>query len=224
MRCDHKLVSEHLIDYIDNQLSPTVKKQFEQSIDNCSDCMATYHQALQMQQAAFKWQNEPVPNWHRTEYAVRPKQSSNGWLNWGAMATSTLAILMVVFQVNIQSSETGFSVAFGGQSNAQVEKLVNDRINQYQQSQAALLDARLASQTEKLQAANKIAMNDLLVKTRDERRDDLSFLVTGIQSQRQQDKSKINQRLTAIAENQIENNQYLNQLIQSASTTKGENQ
>lgn len=212
------------MDYLDDNLSPSVRKQFESAIDNCDECMQTYHQAIAMQQAAHTWRDQAVPEWHRTEYAVRPRQSNGGWLNWTAMATSTLAILMVVFQVNIESSESGFSVAFGGKSNAQVEALVEKRFNEYQKQQLALLDARFASQSEKIKTANKLAMSDLLEKTRDERRDDLSFLVTGIQSQRAQDRKQVNQRLTAIADNQLENNQYLNQLIQSASLPKGDKQ
>jgi len=224
MRCNHTIVTEHLIDYLDDNLSPSVKKQFESAIDNCDECMQTYHQAIAMQQAAHTWHEQSVPEWHRTEYAVRPRQSNGGWLNWAAMATSTLAILMVVFQVNIESSDSGFSVAFGGKSDAQVDALFEERFNKYQQQQSALLDARLASQTEKLNTANKLAMSDLLEKTRDERRDDLSFLVTGIQNQRAQDHNRVSKRLTAIADNQLENNQYLNQLIQSANLSKGDKQ
>ena len=225
MRCDHQIVTEHLMDYLDDKLSPAVRKQVEQAIDQCESCMSTYHQAVAMQQAAFKWQEQEVPEWHRTEYAVRPRQSSGGWLNWTALATSTLAILMVVFQVNIQSSESGFSVAFGGnQSNVQVEALVSKRIEEYQKQQAVLLDARFVAEGEKQSTANKLAMADLLEKTRDERRDDLSFLVTGIQNQRDLDKRRFDRRLTALADNQLENNQYINQLIQSANTSEGDNQ
>ena len=224
MRCDHKFVTEHLLDYIEDGLAPSVKKQFEHAVDNCDSCMQTYHQALELKQAAYNWKEQSVPEWHRTEYAVRPRQSNNNWLNWASLATSTLAILMVVFQVNIQSNESGFSVAFGNQSSPKLEALVDQRLNEYQKNQTTLLDARFAIQNEKLVNANKIAMSDLLQKTRDERRDDLSFLVTGIQNQRLQDKRQVDRQLTAIADNQLENNQYLNQLIQSANVTKGDDQ
>jgi len=223
MHCDHQLVNEHLLDYIEDSLSPAVKKQVDNAIDRCENCRQVYRQAISVQQAAFNWQESEVPAWHRTEFAVRPKPKLQNWLSWTSLATSTLAILMVLFQVQFAQNPDGFSVAFGGNNAAKVDQLVEQRLLQYQQRQTALLDARLLAQNEKLGTAHKLAMVDLLDKTRAERREDMSFLVTGIQTQRFEDLENVDNKLTMLADNQIENNQYLNQIIQSANSSKGEN-
>ncbi|WP_196141150.1 anti-sigma factor [Aliikangiella sp. G2MR2-5] len=222
MHCNHQIVTEHLTDYIEGRLSPAVKKQLEETLNNCESCAQVYQNALALEQAAHQWQEQVVPDWHRTEYAVRPKPKVSNWLSWGALATSTLAIFMVIFQVQIESTESGFNVAFGGASEQKVNRLVEKRLAAYQKQQSVLLDARLIEQEQKLSDANKIALASFLEKTREERRDDLNFLVTGIQSQRMADRQKVERQITALADNQIENNQYINQLIQSANLTEGD--
>ncbi|TQV89773.1 anti-sigma factor family protein [Aliikangiella coralliicola] len=224
MLCDHQLVSDHLLDYIDEKLSPAVRKQVEQALDNCETCQSCYQQAIALHQAAHQWKQEPVPEWHRTEYAVRPRQRQPGWLNWAAMATSTLAILMVIFQVQFSVNDSGFNIAFGNQSNQQVNTLIEEKLNEYKKQQALLIEARFVAQSDKQATANQLLVANLLEKTREERRDDLNFLVTGIQSQRFEDQRKVEKRLASLTDNQIENNQYINQLIQSANFNKGDDQ
>jgi len=223
MLCDHQLVSDHLLDYIDDKLAPSVRKQVEQAMHQCSSCEQAYLQAVALEQAAHEWKNQPVPEWHRTEYAVRPRQQSSGWLNWTALATSTLAILMVLFQVQISSNDNGFQIAFGGQSSDAVNSIVEQKLREYKKQQSVMLDARFVAEADKQRTANKLMVADVLEKTRDERREDLNFLITGIQTQRYEDQSKVEKRLAYLAENQIENNQYINQLIQSANLPKGDN-
>jgi len=221
MPCNHQLVCEYLSDYLDNRLTASLRNRFEQCIAECSQCRHTLEQALQLQQSAARWRDEPVPEWHRTAFAVKPRPRLSYWLNWSALATSTLAIFLVLFQVQIQSNAEGFQVTFGDQTHVRVEALVEKRLAEYRQQQQSLLDARLLAQEEKLGTAQRLAFADLLEKTRDERRSDLNFLVTGIQTQRFEDQQKVDRRLTALVDNQLENNQYINQLIQSANLSKG---
>ncbi len=222
MLCDHQLVSEHLIDYIENRLSPTVHQQVESAIGRCESCQSTYHQAVQLHQTSHLWVEESVPEWHRTRYAVRPRQNAGNWLNWGALATSTLAILMVLFQVQISSNEQGVNIAFGSQNNAQLEALVNQKLDTFKSQQSLMLDARFVAEADKGSNATKLMLAEIINKTRDERREDLNFLITGIQTQRFEDQNKVEKRLAYLAENQIENNQYINQLVQSANVNKGD--
>ena len=224
MLCDHQLVTEHLVAYIDDALAPPMRQQVSDAIADCATCQQAYRQAVALQQAALSWREQPTPEWHRTSYAVRPPQSHGGWLSWTAMATSTLAILMVIFQVQISTGNGGISIAFGGQSNEQINELVEQSLAEYKQQQAVLLDARFLAAAEKQRTANKLLVADLMEKTRDERRDDLNFLITGIQTQRFEDKNKFEKRISYLAETQIENSQYINQLIQSANLNKGDPQ
>jgi hypothetical protein len=223
MQCNHKIISEHLYDYIDNNLSPTTQKHFEQALSQCESCQSVYQQALNLHQSSHQWIEQKVPEWHRTEYAVRPRQNAPVWLNWGALVTSVVAILMVVFQVQITANDNGVNIAFGSNSNAQVAAIVEQQMKQYKEEQELLLDARFVAENDKQLTINKLMVANAMEKTRDERRDDLNFLVTGIQTQRYEDQNKVEKRLAYLADNQIENNQYINQLVKSANAAQGVN-
>jgi hypothetical protein len=84
-----------------------------------------------------------------------------------------------------------------------------------------LLDARFVAQTTQQINNNKLLVADILEKSRDERRDDLSFLITGIQTQRFEDQQKVEKRLAYLAGNQIENNQFINHLIETKQSSQG---
>ncbi|TQV72886.1 hypothetical protein FLL45_15585 [Aliikangiella marina] len=220
MLCDHQVVTDHLIDYIDGKLSPVMRKQVEDAMAECPSCKEAYLNAVALTQTAARWQDQPVPEWHRTEYAVRPRQQTSSWLNWTSLAASAMAILMVVFQVNISTSENGLQIAFGSQAN--VDAIVERKLAEYKQQQDTLLDARFVAAADKQDTARKLMMADMLDKTREERRDDLNFIVTGIQTQRFEDQAKLDKELLSLAQNQIENNQYISQLIQSANYSEGD--
>lgn len=222
MHCDHQIVSVHLLDYIDEALSPSIRKQVEQAIGQCQTCQSTYRQAMALHQASHQWKDQAVPEWHRTEYAVRPRQKSSNWLSWSALATSTMAIFMVIFQVQITSSDNGFNIAFGKQSDSQIEALLAQKLDDYKAKQDLLLDARFVALADQQTTTNKLLVANILEKSRDERREDLNFLVTGIQTQRFEDQIKVEKRLAYLADNQIENNQYINSLIESTNSSKGD--
>ncbi len=221
MHCDHQLITTHIYDYIDGKLTPTVGKQVELALSQCDTCQSTYRKAVDLLQISQQWTDQAVPEWHRTEYAVRPRQNKSTWISWSALATSTLAIVMVLFQVQITSSDNGFTIAFGKQTDAQIAILLDRKLNQYKQEQANLLEAKFATQTTVQMNNNKLLVADILEKSREERRDDLSFLITGIQTQRFEDQQKVEKRLAYLADNQIENNQFINNLIETKKLSQG---
>ena len=117
MLCDHQLVIEHINDYVEQKMSSDLKHQMEEKFESCSDCLATYHQCKELYQMSDDWQQQEVPEWHRTRFAVRPPVRISNWLNWSALATSTLAIMMVVFQLEVNVGNTGLMISFGGNQN-----------------------------------------------------------------------------------------------------------
>ncbi len=216
MLCDHQLVIDHLNDYIEDKLSPEIKQQVANCIEQCDDCQATYQKCLEMYQLSHNWQQQTVPEWHRTRYAVRPPVKTNGWLNWASLATSSLAIMMVVFQLEINSTEQGLTISFGGsQTESKIEKLVDEQLASYQQAQQKLFDVKLKTALEQQDNRTKLRLANWLEKNRDERQQDIKFVMTGWQSQRYEDLKTVDQRFAYLADNQIENNQVINQLIQN---------
>lgn len=216
MLCDHQLVVQHINDYVDNKLSQDMRKQVHQAISNCDDCHSTYQQCLEIQQMAHAWQPEPTPEWHRTKFAVRPPVKQNSWLNWGSMATSTLAILMVIFQLEINSTEAGINISFGGnQAESKIENMVATQLAAYKAEQDKIFQVKLDDALEKQDNKTKLRLATWLEKNRDERQQDIKFVMTGWQSQRYQDQLDADKRFAFFADNQIENNQAINQLIQT---------
>jgi len=228
MSCNHQLVIEHISDYVENgsgknNMSPELKTQIESALSNCSECNETYHQCVKMYQMSHQWQDETAPEWHRTRYAVRPPVQTGSWLNWSALATSSLAILMVVFQLEVSSGINGLHISFGGgQTESKIASLVDIQLAEYKTEQEKLFQAKLENELEKQDSKNKLRMATWMDKNRQERQEDLKFVMSGWQSQRFEDRKLIDQQVAYLADNQIENNQVINQLIQKVGVTTPE--
>ena len=216
MLCDHQLIIDHINDYSENKVSPELRTQIEAKLSQCTDCQATYRQSLELYQMSHEWQSQTVPEWHRTSYAVRPPIKRNNWLSWGSLATSSLAILMVVFQLEINSGDTGITISFGGnQAKAQIEEMVSAQLVTYKSDQDKQFQLKLSTALEQQNVRTNLRLANWLEKNRDERQQDIKFVMTGWQSQRYEDQKVVDKRFAYIADNQIENNQAINQLFHS---------
>lgn len=216
MSCDHQFVNEHVNGYLENKTSTEINSQLEQKISHCSDCLATYQQCQELYQMANNWQPQEVPEWHRTRFAVRPPVRTSNWLNWSALASSTLAILMVVFQLEINSGDSGLMISFGGNQNeAKVTQMVAAHLAAYKEQQDNAIQLELAAAFERQEDKTSLHLASWIEKNRDERQQEIKFVMRGWQSQRFDDQQKVDRQLSYMADNQIENNQAINQLFQS---------
>ncbi|MDQ7048631.1 MAG: hypothetical protein Q9M92_03495 [Enterobacterales bacterium] len=221
MSCDHQFVIEHIDDYLEQALKPQLNKRFQHSCKTCSKCQNIVEQSQKLLQAANDWQIQKVVPWHRTEYVARSHQAASHWLSWSALATSSLAILMVLFQLNINYSANGQNIAFGdNQSQQIVEKMVQKQLAEYQQKQNYLFDQKMQLAIKQQDSIARLRLAEWLEKNRIERQQDIRFVMTGWQSQRYQDQQLVDRQLSFIADNQIENNQAINQLIDHVSQSK----
>jgi len=221
-QCNHQLVIEHIDSYIDGNLSSKVKDEIANMLDNCSECNSTHQQYLEMHQLSHQWQEQDVPEWHRVKHAIRPPIKQTNWLNWGAMATSTMAILMVVFQLEMVSTDRGLTISFGGsQTEAKITKLVDSQLARYKKTLDASFEKQLNVALDNQNNLFKIRHANWIEKNRSERQQDIKFVMTGWQSQRYEDQKQVDQQLSYIADNQIENNQAINQLFQSVANGRG---
>jgi hypothetical protein len=219
MHCDHQLVIDHINDYIegaDKCLSSELKQQIELSLQNCSSCQSSYQQSLALYQMSHDWQQQEVPHWHRTSYAVRPPTKHSSWVSWSALAFSSTAIIVLLLQPHIRSNERGISVSFGGsQSEIEINRIVESRLSEYKKEQNVIFLNRLSVALEEQNNQTNLRLTNWLEKNRYERQQDIKFVMTGWQSQRYQDQQLVDRQLSYIAENQIENNNIINQLINS---------
>ena len=221
-QCNHQLVIEHIDSYIDGNISMQLKKEIENRLEQCSECQSTHQQYLEMHQLSHQWQEQDTPDWHRVKYAIRPPVKQSNWMNWGAMATSTLAILMVVFQLEIVNSDLGLTISFGGgQTEDKISKQVELQLANYKSNLDQTFETKLNVALDKQNNLTKIRLANWLEKNRSERQQDIKFVMTGWQSQRYEDQKLVDQQISYLADNQIENNQAINQLYSVTDARKG---
>lgn len=224
MLCDHQLVVENINDYVEGTLSPTLKQQVSQQIESCADCLATYQQCKDLYHMSSNWQQQEVPEWHRTRFAVRPPVKTSNWLNWSAMASSTLAILMVVFQLEINSGDQGLMISFGGNQNeTKISQMVQAQLAEYKKEQDSVFQVKLDQALDTQNVQMKLSLANWIEKNRDERQQEIKFVMRGWQSQRYEDQQNVDRQLSYMANNQIENNQVINKLIQSVGNGSASN-
>jgi len=219
MPCDHALVEQHLFDYLDSAVEPSVARAIEKSIDDCEHCRDLYQSAVSTQQMQARWQEQPVPDWHRTNFAV-PKRSRNTWTwpNRLSLATSMLALFMVIFRVEFIAGPAGFSVSFGGKgSETQVEHLVAEKVSELAQQQVRYIDNRFTEYNLKQVDNTQQMLTAVMQHNRQERRQDLNAIMASWLEQRDIDQLKLNQRVDYLLDNQIENSQALNHVLKVSS-------
>jgi len=218
MSCDHQFVIEHIDDYLAQSLDAKLSRKLTARCELCSECQLIVDQSLHLKQAAQDWQDQEVMPWHRTSYAAKPHRTANHWLSWSALATSSLAIFMMFFQMSINYNPSGFQISFAsGPSKQQIQDLVATELVKYQQQQNELFSQKMLHSIEKQDAIATLRLAEWLEKNRIERQQDIRFVMTGWQSQRYRDQKTVDQQLSYIAENQIANNQAINQLLQTTS-------
>lgn len=219
MSCDHQLLTDHLIDYIEERLDQPLRRACEQVLDNCPVCRDAHEQARGFARLATEWDDEPVPAWHRTRFAARPVQRQPDWLQWGALGTSCLSLLLVVFQLEI-SVEDGLLISFGGsQREAQLQAQFDSRWEVLQADQNVRLETELAAFAAAQGSANRLLLAEWMEQSRNERRQDVEFIMTAWESQRNRDLQRTDEQLGYLVRNQIESDQYLNELAQNIQVT-----
>jgi len=221
MSCDHQVLADHVCDYIEGKAPPVIRARCDEAVQQCAHCRDVHAQALEFYELAGKWQQQEVPHWNRARFVVPPARLPQGsWPAWAALAASLAAIVLVLLRVEISTTD-GLLISFGGsQTDARVQELVAAELARHDTAQELLLDARLDDF-----AADQVNANQLLLArwqevARAERRQELGLLMSSWQSQRFEDQQEFNNQLTRLTNDQIENNQYLNVLLQNAAQSR----
>ncbi len=221
MPCDHQTLADHVCDYIEGKVPPVLRARCDEAVQNCAHCRDIHAQALEFYELAGKWQDQVVPHWNRARFVVPPaRQAQGSWPAWAALTASIAAIVLVLLRVEISTTD-GLLISFGGsQTEARVQALVAAELARHEETQELLLDARLDDFAADQLTANQLLLARWQETQRAERRQELGFLMSSWQSQRFEDRLEVNSQLTSLANDQIENNQYLNAILQNASQSR----
>jgi hypothetical protein len=112
-----------LQEYFSESLSAVARNEFDRHLADCVHCNAQLESVLLAQQDLQQWQEQRVPHWDRHLELFRQEHRidrpvSRFWLSWQWLPTAaSLAMLCVLlFNVNVISNDSGFSISFAGPS------------------------------------------------------------------------------------------------------------
>jgi hypothetical protein len=112
-----------LQEYFSEGLSAVARNELNRHLADCVHCNAQLESVLLAQQDLQQWQEQRVPHWDRHLELFRQEHRidrpvSRFWLSWQWLPTAaSLAMLCVLlFNVNVISNDSGFSISFAGPS------------------------------------------------------------------------------------------------------------
>lgn len=221
MSCDHQLIAEHICDYIEGNLPPALAAGCSAALQHCAHCSGVHARALEFCQLASGWQEQPVPDWPRARPALQPPGTqAQRWPAFAALATSLCVAALVLLQVEV-STANGLWISFGGQqTDARVRAVLDAELARYTATRDGVLEARLAEFTASQSIANELLFARWQEENRDERREELGFLMSGWQAQRYEDYQALNTQLGRLSSGQRETSQYLNALLQTVANDR----
>ncbi len=205
-----------LPDYLDGNLSPQQTQLIEQELASSADLREALSTLNTLNLGKQHWQDEPVPEWHRTGYLARRQRSNQGWLPWFSMATSFAAILLVLFRVEIVTTTDGLHIGFGeSTTKVAMAQQSNDQLDAWREELQAYVGHRLLEyENAQLRRDQQLVTTMLQVNTQ-QRREDLSQLTTFLAQQRNQDIELTQSQYQALFEIQDQDRQQLQQLYAS---------
>ena len=185
-----------LSEYFSDDLSLITRGEFEKHIQTCSDC-ATELTALQgAQNELAHWQDERVPHWDRGTTLFRTEhggsQQQRGWLwQWLPTTVSFAMLCLVVFNVTVSSSDSGFTVLFGNSEDpfdtSRFEQRVAQLAEIQQMEQDQTLQAFLFRLDERQDSNNLRLMQAVMDQTQQMTAENFDQMYSYFEQQRQLD-------------------------------------
>lgn len=177
--------------WLDGQLNQEQRLAFEQR------CVEDGSFAQQVEAAnifnlhAQQYVDQAVPDWNRAA-TFAPVEKAPWWhwqgLSGLSIAMSVMAMVMVVTGFQVRIDEGAVMISFADKpSNQQIERLVNDKLQLYQQEQQVAMNRFTQSlQQQQLDTSSQLTQY-LLTSSRKERREDFAELIKFINEQRSDD-------------------------------------
>ena len=189
----------------EQQLNEQQRIEFEQ---RCLEDQAFSKQVETFNMFAMQsehYQSDEVPSWDRASTFDMPEKAK--WWQWQGLptlsfATSMLAIVMVLTGLQVRTEEGAITISFAGkQSEQKIEKLVNDRITEFQETQQlALTNYTQTMQQQQMDTSTQLTQY-LLGASRKERREDFAELIKYVNEQRGDDQIFYARQLNKLQKN-----------------------
>ncbi|REL36394.1 hypothetical protein [Thalassotalea euphylliae] len=213
--------------WLDKQLSPEQAAEFENNHAHESAMKQHIATAKYVEYLASQEAPKKVPNWDRTAVMDMDNQhTSHKWWQWSglpvlSMAFSCFAMALVLFNVQFTVSDQGMLLTFGksevdpevieNQVTERVNKLVDDKLNQYQQSQQLALANFTNELSDKQQQSNLQLASYILETSRQERKEDISDFIQFVNAQRNDDALDQRIRFQQLEDALLQQSTFINQ-------------
>jgi len=205
-----------LPDYLDDKLSHRQQQQVNTALKESEQLRQALASLQDLQLARNQWQDEEVPQWHRTAFAARVQRKPVNWMNWISFATSMAAICLVVFRIQIVSNDAGYQLSFGEQvDKARFREQADTYLNDWQAEQIAFLEHRLLEfENQQLQESQQV-LTSALEFNRSERHQDLNQLTSYFLKQRSVDMAQTQTQYKLLYDSQTEDRKAIDTLYAS---------
>jgi hypothetical protein len=180
-----KWLDDHPVDHQQNQ------QQSQQWLED-EQLKIHYETSLHLKHQAECFEEQVVPKWDResTFEIDRTAKAWFGWLNISpslSMAMSIVAIMMVLFKVELQFDENGILLTFAGDSRTNMTTLVDEKFKQFRRDQHIIMANYVDDiQSQQQQDVTQLA-SYLVNSSRQERKEEMGELVSFLKLQRTED-------------------------------------
>ncbi len=196
---------------LDDSIDPQDRTGVNAHLDECEECRALLAELWDLQALATRWREQSVPAWQRRGHFFE----STPWLPRlqvaGAFA-SVLVLVLVLARVEVSTAD-GFTVRFG-EAYATRDQLETS-MEQLQQDQAQQLQAGIDRLTSQQVASNQLLLRTALDLSRQERREEMSNLVTLMDDRRDRRYRETEESLRYLVASQVEDRRNIRQLNQA---------
>ena len=209
MTSDCNEYRELLPDLVDDQLSTLQKQRLDQHLSHCDDCAELLQQLWKIQAVAIRWDEQPVPHWNRRN-TFFPKASWLPNLQWVSSFASVLVLVLVITQTNISTAD-GLSIRFGAESGISEETFAKV-LTELELRQAEELEQRVSTLSSQQVAATQLLLRTVMEMSREERKDELSTLLTVWDYAQDQRAHQTEESISLLLASQVEDKRNINQI------------
>jgi hypothetical protein len=201
----------------EGQVSALQKQRVDLHLTHCDDCSETLNQLWQMQAVTSRWEEQPVPHWDRR----RAFFSEATWLpnlQWVSSITSVIGLVLVVTQARISTAD-GLSIHFGEPSSV-TEAALTQVLTELELRQADKFNQRVSNLSNQQVAANQLLLRTVMEMSREERKEELSTLLTVWDYAQVQRTQQTKESISLLLASQLEdkrNISQINRLLRQAS-------
>jgi hypothetical protein len=198
-----------LPELVDGQLSALQKQRADQHLNQCDDCSETLSQLWQMQAAASRWEDQPVPHWNRRR-TFFPEVSWLPNLQWVSSIASVVVLVLVVTQASVSTAD-GLSIQFGERSSVTEEALAQV-LTELELRQTDNFNQRVSNLSNQQLASNQLLLRTVMEMSREERKEELSTLLTAWDYAQVQRSQQTKESISLLLVSQLEDKRNINQI------------